>query len=230
VIEAIQDEVFPLGRLLDSLPFTGFGGCNVLEPHAAGRFGGGVFGGEVLTREQRVLLDEVRQDVIAHPPFPLRMADARPIQRLHDGPRHGLIDNGAAERRDAGRFVPQQSGDNAWRLIERQPDADAHALALRQLDADGGIGAEDQRFHVRPPDLIERLLALQQVAQLTRLAVGQDQRAVDSKDAPFLLPKPGLPVAGCEDVELATATADQANLKRAIAQAVQEAILNATQS
>jgi hypothetical protein len=39
-----------------------------------------------------------------------------------------------------------------------------------------------------------------------------------------------LPVAGCEDVELATATADQANLKRAIAQAVQEAILNATQS
>jgi len=55
VIQAIQDEVFPLGRLLDSLPFTGFGGCNVIEPYAAGRLGGRMFGGEVLAREQRVL-------------------------------------------------------------------------------------------------------------------------------------------------------------------------------
>lgn len=56
------------------------------------------------------------------------------------------------------------------------------------------VRLSDVRLDVRPLDLLERLLALQQVAQPMLFAVGQDQGAVNCDDTPSLLPRLGMPV------------------------------------
>jgi hypothetical protein len=68
-----------------------------------------------------------------------------------------------------------------------------HPLAggARELKLELRMGEEDERLNPRQPDVLRRLLPLEQRGELARLAVGEEERVVIGMDLAVLVPHPG---------------------------------------
>ena len=101
---------------------------------------------KVLVGEERVLIDQLFEDVIAYAALARRWADARFVERFGHAAGGAHVNVWPTRRFVSEVIALEQSGKDAGFFVARLPLADPHALGDGKLDADAGRGKEYQRF------------------------------------------------------------------------------------